>query len=75
MEIYKYYVLGKSPHIAGTDDSEAQKKLAEAKKSKLIASTKKDGERLFAQFLATQLVPNDKIRLETQFHFLKKTYT
>ena len=74
LEIYKYYVLGKSPHIAGTDDSEAQKKLAEAKKSKLIASTKKDGERLFAQFLATQLVPNDKIRLETQWNISFNNY-
>jgi predicted ABC-type ATPase len=74
LDIYKYYVLGKLITIAAVNDSPEAKKSAAAKREKLKSSTQKDGERLFAEFLSTQLLPNDKIRLETQWNMGYNNY-
>lgn len=67
-DIVKYYVLQSPVRIAPSDDSVSSKKAADAKREKLKSSTQQEGERLFKIFLETQLLPNDKIRLETQWN-------
>lgn len=68
LDIVNYYCLGKVVRINAVDDSERARKEAEAKKEKLKSNTQLEGERLFKLFLDTELEPNDKIRLETQWN-------
>lgn len=69
LDIYKYYVLQVSlPSISSKLD-EATKKKIQAQQEKLKWDTQLDGERLFTDFLATQLSPSDKVRLESQWNF------
>lgn len=67
-DIVKYYVLQSPIRIAPTDSSYQAEKEAEAKRERLKSSTQREGERLFKIFLDTQLTPNDKVRLETQWN-------
>jgi len=68
LDIYKYYVAGSPIKIPYDKNDEAEKRKAEAQKEKLKSSTQREGERLFAEFLETQLLPSDKLRLETQWN-------
>ena len=74
LDIYQYYVLGKSIRIPAASDRPEDKKKAEAQKEKLRSSSQREGERLFAEFLETQLKANDKIRLETQWNISFNNY-
>lgn len=74
LEIVKYYVLSKNIIIPHDKNDLVAVKKANAEKEKLNASTQKEGERLFMDFLETQLLPNDKIRLETQWNKTYKNY-
>jgi len=67
-DIVKYYVLQSAIRIDYDAEDSNSKKAAEAKREKLKSSTQAEGERLFSIFLETQLLPNDKIRLETQWN-------
>lgn len=67
-DIARYYVLQSPIRIAPADESISSKKAADARREKLKSSTQQEGERLFKIFLETQLLPNDKIRLETQWN-------
>jgi predicted kinase len=68
VDIVKYYVQQSPIRIAPSDDSTQAVKEAEAKREKLKSSTQQEGDRLFKIFLETQLTPNDKVRLETQWN-------
>lgn len=68
LDIYKYYVESTPIKIAYDKNDEAEKKKAQAQKEKLKSSTQREGERLFSEFLQTQLLPSDKLRLETQWN-------
>ena len=68
LDIVNYYCLGKKLQVASRDDSAAAIKEAEARKEKLKSSTQIEGQRLFKLFLDTELEPNDKIRLETEWN-------
>jgi predicted kinase len=74
LDIYKYYVLQSNVRAVAKNDSLEAKKKAEAEKAKLKASTQKEGERLFAIFLSTQLTASDKVRLETQWNIDYNNY-
>jgi hypothetical protein len=71
-DITKYYVLGKSPSVVGDkkkdEDDDSGKVVDKAKGQKIKSDAQFEGERLFKQFLNEQLIPNDKIRLETEFN-------
>lgn len=68
LDIVKYYILGSKITIPAEDESPKAKKDAEAKKERLKSSVQRDGERLFNEFLETQLLPNDKVKLETKWN-------
>jgi predicted kinase len=68
LDIVKYYVLGTKIMIPADDDTPAAKKSAEAKKERLKSSVQREGERFFNEFLETQLLPNDKVKLETKWN-------
>jgi dephospho-CoA kinase len=68
LDIVNYYCLGKKMQISSKDDSAAAIKEAEARKEKLKSNTQIEGQRLFKFFLDTELEPNDKIRLETEWN-------
>ena len=74
LDIFQYYVLGKRIIIAATSDSPEAKKKADAQREKLKSSTQREGERLFAEFLSTQLLSKDKVRLETQWNVSFNNY-
>ena len=74
LDVYKYYVQQSPIRSTSKDDSAAAKKKAEAEKEKLKSSTQKEGERLFAIFLSTQLTSSDKIRLESQWNIDYNNY-
>jgi hypothetical protein len=74
LDIYKYYVAGSPIKIPYDKNDEAEKRKAEAQKEKLKSSTQREGERLFAEFLETQLLPKDKLRLETQWNMTFNNY-
>ena len=65
LDIYKYYVTMTPIRIPYDKNDPVEKKKAEAQKEKLKSSTQREGERLFSEFLETQLLPTDKVRLET----------
>jgi len=73
-DIYKYYIQMSPIRIASADDSPESKKKAEAQKEKLKSSTQKEGERLFNEFLETQITSKDKIRLETEWNMTFNNY-
>ena len=73
LDIYNYYILGKKPSISDKLPPEEKKK-AEAEREKIKSATQKEGERLFAEFLETQLLPNDKVRLQTQWNSTFNNY-
>lgn len=68
LDVYKYYVEGSPIRIPHDKDNPADVKRAETQKEKLKSATQKEGERLFSEFLETQLVASDKVRLETQWN-------
>ena len=74
LDIYKYYVASTPIKIPYDKNDEAEKKKAQAQKEKLKSSTQREGERLFAEFLATQLLSADKLRLEMQWNIDYNNY-
>lgn len=74
MDIVKYYVYGSPIRISPEDDSKEAEAKAKAQREKLKSSTQQEGERLFKDFLAEQLEPNDKVRIETQWNSTYNNY-
>lgn len=73
IEIIQYYILGK--RIAVDSGSSAEDKAkAEAKKEKIRQAVQKEGDRLFAEFLLTQLITADKERLENDWNATFNNY-
>jgi hypothetical protein len=67
-DIVNIYFLQEYPRIERQGVDKATQKAEEAKLEKIKDLCKKEAERLFAQFLDTQLLPNDKVRLETTWN-------
>lgn len=69
MDLIRYYLL--NHRLANRFDRETQKAQyleQVAKNEKLKSICQKEGQRLFLFFLNDQLLPNDKIRLETEWN-------
>jgi predicted kinase len=75
-DIILYYVEGKNlPSIkdkAFMTDKEVSD--AKAKNEKLKSSTQREGERLFKQFLETEVTSKDKVRIETEWNINNNNY-
>lgn len=67
-EIVKYYCYSSPIRVDADNDSKEAIAKAKAKREKLKSSTQLEGERLFKIFLHSQLEPNDKVRLESQWN-------
>lgn len=74
LEIYKYYVESGNIIVPYKKDqfneklNEINRKKADIQAEKIKSSTQREGQRLFAEFLETQLLSSDKLRLETQWN-------
>jgi predicted kinase len=75
-DIVLYYVEGKNlPTIKNKALMSAKEASdAEAKNEKLKSSTQREGERLFKQFLETEITSADKVRIETQWNITHNNY-
>lgn len=72
-DIVKVYVQTTPPRLQGELTKE-QVKIEKAKIEKVKSMCQLEGERLFAIFLNTQLGPNDRVRLETQWNMQYNNY-
>jgi predicted kinase len=65
LDIHRYYVEGSPIRIQHNVKDPIEVKKANTQREKIKSSTQREGERLFRQFLETQLTASDKLKLET----------